>query len=101
LLTVGLECKPRKLTDLSVAELGQIADAVERNDPEQWREHRAPPPTPEPEDYKTKVKEMADIVRNEESYKNDPVLHGLEDTALLILWALRTCSKIQTDIVWL
>lgn len=98
---MDLECKPRKLSELTVAELGHIADAVERNDPEQWREHRVPPPTPELEGYENKAREMADIVRNEESYKSDPILHGLDDGALLILWALRTSTKIQTDIVWL
>jgi hypothetical protein len=101
LLTESLECKPRKLTELTIAQLGRIADAVEHNDPEQWREHQAPPATPEPEDYGTKVKEMAEIVRNEDTYKNDPVLHGLDDSALLILWALRTSSKIKADIIWL
>jgi hypothetical protein len=82
-------------------ELQQIAEAVEYFDPERLREHQVPSQTQELEDYTTKVEGMAEVIRNEDSYKNDVELHKLSDDALLVCWAFRTSSKIQAELVWL
>lgn len=85
---------------LNIHQERAIAEAVERADPEKWRTHRGPPPEPELEDHATKVKGLADIVRNEESYKTDPDLQGLPDDALVILWGLKSLSRTNCEIIW-
>jgi hypothetical protein len=78
----------------TVAQLREFADRVEMFDPEKWREHRNPePPTPETETFKEKVPDFVAIIKNEESYKNDLILHDLPDEELIFLWALRNLKK--------
>jgi hypothetical protein len=38
---------------------------------------------------------MADVIRNEESYKMDNELHGLPDAAMVMLWAFKTSKLVQ------
>lgn len=93
-----LDIQPLHLTR---AQLELISDSVQRFDPEQWREHRATPPTPKLEDYATKTGEMAAIIRNDESYKMDPNLHNLSDDTLLFCWAMKSSNKVNTEMIWL
>lgn len=66
-----------------------LAEMTEKFDPEHWREHHVqPPPSPETETAREKIPGLAAIVRNEESYKNDPDLQGLPEDALPLLWEL-------------
>ncbi|KAF2868444.1 hypothetical protein BDV95DRAFT_579861 [Massariosphaeria phaeospora] len=81
-------------------QLRQIAEAVHRFDPEQWRTHHPPiPPSPDLESPSTKIAGMAEIVRNEDSYKNDPDLHGLSDGPMLMLWAMKTSPNIKCEVI--
>jgi hypothetical protein len=71
----------------------------EKFDPEPWREHHVrPPPLPETETAREKIPGLADIVRREDSYKNDPDLHGLPDEVLVLVWALKN-SKNTTCLI--
>lgn len=81
-------------------QLRGMAALVEQFDPEPWRTHLGAPPTPPPEDHETKVAGMAEILRNEDSYKDDQDLQGLSDEALLFLWAFKTSDKIDCEIVY-
>ncbi|KAF2676757.1 hypothetical protein K458DRAFT_396648 [Lentithecium fluviatile CBS 122367] len=82
------------LEDPNDFQLHHIAEQVERFDPEQWREHWNPPSTPpETETMAEKIDGMAEILRNDESYQNDPELQGLPDSALLFFWALKNSAN--------
>ncbi|KAF2115081.1 hypothetical protein BDV96DRAFT_646930 [Lophiotrema nucula] len=91
----------REPHELNVLELEDIAKAVECFDPEQWREHHNHPPSPPPEDPEVIWKGMADIVRNQDSYKNDTELNDLDlsDEEVVLLFVLRTTEGIQCDII--
>ncbi|KAF2715216.1 hypothetical protein K504DRAFT_22305 [Pleomassaria siparia CBS 279.74] len=77
-----------------------IADAVERFDPENWRTHVGPCLPPPLEDHATKIKGMAELLRNEESYKDDKFLHGLSDDNLVLIWSLKSLSMTKCEFVW-
>ncbi|KAF2263887.1 hypothetical protein CC78DRAFT_581004 [Lojkania enalia] len=96
----SLQFKP--VRELNVLEQRSIADLVEHFDPEQWREHYNDPPTPEPEDYETKLKEMAETLRGLDSFKNDPFLSSIDlaDDEALILWAFKTAPNMKCEIIW-
>ncbi|KAF2012473.1 hypothetical protein BU24DRAFT_464869 [Aaosphaeria arxii CBS 175.79] len=80
-------------------ELRRIADQVERLDPEQWREHRDPPPK-EREDHATVIAGIIELIRNDDSYKSDECLHSLTDEALVIAWGLRQCKSTKAEFVF-
>ncbi len=79
----------------TILDIRNFADAVARFDPGPWTTHFDPFPLPEPEDPEVQIKGMADIIRNEVSYKNDPQLHTLPDDMMVMLWALKTAPGIK------
>jgi hypothetical protein len=92
---------PRANEELTQAERIEIANAVERRDPELWREHRYPPPSPPLEDHETKVKGMAEIIRNEPDFSKRPEFQGLSDTELILCWGLTSMKSIKAEVIWL
>ncbi|KAF2738571.1 hypothetical protein EJ04DRAFT_573730 [Polyplosphaeria fusca] len=89
----------RPAEDLNILETHDIADAVHRFDPENWRLSMGRPPTPEPEPFESKVKGMAETVRGLDEYKNDPDLHGLDDEDLLWLFVFKSIS-VRSEVIW-
>ncbi|KAH6848455.1 hypothetical protein BKA58DRAFT_348979 [Alternaria rosae] len=82
------------MQNLTVLDYRTLTDAVERFDPSPWTTHFVPP-EPEPEDAATQMRGMATVIRNEDSYKQDPELHGLPDDLMMMLWAFKTSENIQ------
>lgn len=80
---------------LTFLDYRRIADAVEYFDPGPWTTHFDPYPTPPPEDPEAQIIGMADVIRNEESYKNDEELHSLPDSMMVLLWALRSLPGVK------
>ncbi|KAF2854373.1 hypothetical protein T440DRAFT_465344 [Plenodomus tracheiphilus IPT5] len=76
--------------NLTVLDHRRLADAVENLDPGPWTTHFDPYPTPSPEDSETQIRGMADIIRNEDTYKDDVELHELPDAMMVLLWAFKT-----------
>lgn len=72
-----------------------LTDAVEQFDPGPWTVHFDQFPEAEPEDMSVQIAGMAEIIRNEDSYKNDIKLHGLRDDHLVIIWALKMSEGID------
>jgi hypothetical protein len=77
----------------NVLELRILADSTEFFDPGPWTTHQGPPPEPTPEDRAEEIRAMAEIVRNEPSYRNNPALHSLPDGLMVTFWALTTSSE--------
>lgn len=82
------------MQNLTVLDYRTLADAVEHFDPGPWTTHFVPP-EPEPEDAATQMRGMAAVIRNEDSYKQDPELHGLPDDLMMMLWAFKTSENVQ------
>lgn len=80
---------------MTVLDYRRLADAVERFDPGPWTTHFNPFPTPPPEESDTQISGMADVIRNEDSYKDDVELHGLPDSAMIVLWAFKTSPAVE------
>jgi hypothetical protein len=99
-IKTGIEANIGLNKKLNVYQEREIADAVTLFDPEKWRMHQNPAPPPPLEATATVYKGLAEIVRNEESYKHDPDLHGLEDDALVILWSLKSLPRTKCEIIW-
>jgi len=38
---------------------------------------------------------MAEVIRNEASYKDDPELHVLPDDLMIMLWAFKTAPGVE------
>ncbi|KAF2474094.1 uncharacterized protein BDR25DRAFT_385563 [Lindgomyces ingoldianus] len=74
------------LVELNMLQLRSIADAVERNDPEPWREHQGPPRTPSPDP--DRINDLAEIARDLGA-RDDPDLKDLPDSMLLLMWSLK------------
>jgi hypothetical protein len=72
---------------------------VERFDPGPSNTHCNPsepePEEPEPEDPALVFKGMADIIKNEDSYKDDEALHALSDDLMMLQWALKTSEHVE------
>jgi hypothetical protein len=84
------------MQNLTILDYRTLTDAVERFDPGPWTTHFVPPePEPQLEDAETQIRGMADIIRNEDSYRHDPGLHNLPDHFMMILWALKTSDSVQ------
>ncbi|USP75712.1 uncharacterized protein yc1106_02986 [Curvularia clavata] len=79
----------------TVLDYGVLTDAVEQFDPGPWTVHFDQFPEAEPEDPMTQIAGMAEVMRGEDSYKNDVKLHGLRDEHLVMQWALKTCKGIK------
>ncbi|KAJ4302850.1 hypothetical protein N0V90_001741 [Kalmusia sp. IMI 367209] len=89
------------LPNLDQISLRNIREQVERFDPELWREHHSPPPPPEPEpeSLADQISGFNEIIRNEDSYRNDPILHMVPDSMLWFVWAFRTSPNITCQLV--
>jgi hypothetical protein len=83
------------MKNLTIVDYRTLADSVLRLDPGPWTTHQGPPPEPEPEDPETEIQRMAEIIRNEGTYMNDPDLHSLPDALMITLWALKTSSNVE------
>jgi hypothetical protein len=81
--------------NLTVLDYYNLAEQVEYNDPGPWTTHWDPNPSPPPEDPLEEIQGMAEVIRNEESYKNDSSLHELPDELMILLWALKTSPSVQ------
>jgi hypothetical protein len=90
---VVADLKP--MEHLTVLDYRTFSDSVQYFDPGPWTDHQGPPPEPDPEDPEDQLQGMADIIRNEECYKNDTGLHSLPDDIMITLWALKTCSNTE------
>jgi hypothetical protein len=86
------------IKNLTMLDYRILADSVLRLDPGPWTTHQGPPPEPEPEEPEepeTEIQRMAEIIRNEDTYMNDPDLHSLPDALMITLWALKTSSNVE------
>jgi hypothetical protein len=81
------------MENLTILDYRNLADSVERFDPGPWTTHQGPPPEPEPEDPAVRTREMAAVIRNEESYRNNPALHLLPDDIMITFWGLTTSAE--------
>ncbi|KAF1946993.1 hypothetical protein EJ02DRAFT_449972 [Clathrospora elynae] len=84
----------KRMENLSVLDYNILADAVQRFDPGPWTTHFNQFPEPESEDGETQVQEMAGVIRNEDSYKDDAELHILPNEAMIMLWAFKTADGV-------
>ncbi|KAF1850832.1 uncharacterized protein K460DRAFT_423380 [Cucurbitaria berberidis CBS 394.84] len=83
------------MKNITILDYRNLSDAVQRFDPGPWTTHFNPAPAPEPEDPETQMKGMAEFIRNEDSYKNDPDLHALPDDIMILLWAFKTSPGVD------
>jgi len=83
------------MKNLTVLDYRVLADCVERFDPGPWTTHQGPPPEPEPEDPEDQIRGMAAVIRNEDTYKNDPDLSLLPDNLMILAWAISTSPNIE------
>ncbi|KAL6164466.1 hypothetical protein ACJQWK_09199 [Exserohilum turcicum] len=81
--------------DLTVLEYRNLADACQRFDPGPWTTHFDHFPEADPGDASTQIAGIADIIRNENSYKNDAELHKLPDDLMIVLWAFKTSGNVH------
>ncbi|KAI8940812.1 hypothetical protein NX059_002074 [Plenodomus lindquistii] len=81
--------------NLTVLDHRRLADAVEYFDPGPWTTHFNPYPTPPLEDPQTQISSMADVIRNEDTYKDDSFLHELPDSEMVLLWALKSLPGVH------
>ena len=94
-LTLATDLKP--ILNLTFLDYRSIADSVERFDPGPWTTHFDMSPDPEPEDPATRLKGMAEVVRNEDSYKTNPELHELPDDLMVLLWAFTLAGQVLSE----
>ena len=81
--------------DLTDFDYQVLTDAVEQFDPGPWTTHFDQFPEVEPEDPLTQIAGMAEVIRREDSYKNDVKLQSLRDDHLIMLWALKTSKGVE------
>ncbi|CAO2649645.1 Nn.00g070300.m01.CDS01 [Neocucurbitaria sp. VM-36] len=80
---------------LTALDYRNLAEAVERFDPGPWTTHFNQFREAAPEDPEEQIRGMAEVIRNEDSYKNDTQLHGLSDDTMIMLWALKTSAGAE------
>lgn len=90
---VGAGLKPMK--HLTMLDYRNLAEAIQRFDPGPWTTHQGPPPDPEPESAEDQIHGVAEVIRNEDSYKNDPALHSLPDDMMVLLWGLKISPNVK------
>ncbi|KAF2128335.1 hypothetical protein P153DRAFT_35007 [Dothidotthia symphoricarpi CBS 119687] len=83
---------------LTILDYRDLTEATKRFDPgpfigENW--HVGPPKPPEPEDRAAQIMGMADVIRNEITFKDDPELHALPDELMILLWAMKTSTNVE------
>jgi hypothetical protein len=85
--------KPKE--NLTVLDYRALAESAALFDPGPWTTHQGPPPQPGPEDRLEQIRGMAEVIRNESSYKEDAQLHSLPDEAMIMLWAFKTSPNVE------
>ncbi|KAF7672676.1 hypothetical protein GT037_009177 [Alternaria burnsii] len=83
------------MQNLTMLDYRMLAEAVEEFDPGPWTTHFDLHPEPEVEDAETQIRGMAEVIRNEDSYKMDKELHNLPDEFMIMLWAFKTSDKVR------
>lgn len=83
------------MKNLTMLDYRVLADCVKRFDPGPWTTHQGPPPEPEREHPEDEIRGMADIIRNEDTYKNDADLCLLPDNLMILVWAIKTAPNIE------
>jgi hypothetical protein len=73
-----------------------LAESVQLFDPGPWTTHQGSATETEPEPPLDQIKSMADIIMNEDSYKNDADLHSLLSGEMIAIWALKTSSNLKS-----
>ncbi|KAF1971886.1 hypothetical protein BU23DRAFT_600100 [Bimuria novae-zelandiae CBS 107.79] len=91
------DIQSRPVSHYSQAMLQNMKNQVRRNDPEQWREHH--PPQPELEPFPIALAESNEIIRREESYRNDSFLQTVPDMWLPLMWALQTSPNVEFQLM--
>jgi hypothetical protein len=87
LLTIIVDMKP--ITSPTVIDLRTLSDAVAYFDPTPAKTtHFDQFPTPPPESAQAQIEGMAEVIRNEQSYKDNPELAGLPDELMVFMWAM-------------
>jgi hypothetical protein len=90
-LRAGLE--PMK--NLTMLDYRNLAEATWRFDPGPWTEHQGLPQDPELESVEDQIHGLAEVIRNEDSYKNDPSLHLLPDDMMVLLWGFKMSPNVK------
>ncbi|KAH8632747.1 hypothetical protein IG631_11381 [Alternaria alternata] len=83
------------MQNLTMLDYRILAEAVNRFDPGPWTTHFETHLEPEVEDAETQIRGIAEIIRNEDSYKMDKELHNLSDEFMIMLWAFKTSDKVH------
>ncbi|KAJ4324118.1 hypothetical protein N0V94_001473 [Neodidymelliopsis sp. IMI 364377] len=73
----------------------KLAEDVKRFDPAPWVTHVGPPNDAEFDDPIAQVRDIAEIVRNLDTFVEDPGLQALDDSFTVLLWALKDSNEIQ------
>jgi hypothetical protein len=85
----------KPMENLTFLDYRTLADCARYHDPGPWTDHQGPPREPAREDPEIQLQGMADVIRNEECYKNDTELHSLPNDFMITLWALKTGSDTE------
>ncbi|KAJ4367178.1 hypothetical protein N0V83_007708 [Neocucurbitaria cava] len=85
----------KPMENLTFLDYRNLAEAAEHFDPGPWTTHYDMYPKAEPEDPEVQVRGMAEVIRNEGSYKDDSELHGLPDEVLIMMWAFKTSPGVE------
>jgi hypothetical protein len=72
-----------------------LAASVRLFDPGPWTTHEAHPIEPEQEDPVLVMKDVAKIIRNEATYKEDDRLQALPDDLMVLQWAFQTSPNVE------
>jgi hypothetical protein len=86
------DIKPaRNLTSLDYRKFFEL---TEQFDPGPRATHQTPLEAA-PDDPEIAILGMADVIRNEYSYKRDPELHSLPDATMILLWAFKATPTME------
>jgi hypothetical protein len=83
------------MQNLTMLDYRILAEAVNKFDPGPWTTHFETHPEPEVEDAETQIRGIAEVIRNEDSYKMDKELHNLSDEFMIMLWESKTSDKVH------
>ncbi|RYO15457.1 hypothetical protein AA0111_g11692 [Alternaria arborescens] len=83
------------MQNLTMLDYRILAEAVNKFDPGPWTTHFETHPQPEVEDVETQIRGIAEVIRNEDSYKMDKELHNLSDEFMIMLWGFKTSDKVR------
>ncbi|KAL1793727.1 hypothetical protein ACET3X_008709 [Alternaria dauci] len=83
------------MQNLTILDYRTLTEAVEMFDPGPRKFHFDLHPEPEPEDGPTMIRGMAEVIRNEDSYKNDEELHSLPDGLMILVWGFKATGQLR------